>query len=62
MYESNLRHPVWVPDINVNPCNSVYPPAAARCFYPTIAQVLATIADAQLNFSCQIAKSITPNG
>jgi hypothetical protein len=23
MYESSLRHPVWVPEINVNPCNSV---------------------------------------
>jgi hypothetical protein len=23
MYESCLRHPVWVPEINVNPCNSV---------------------------------------
>jgi hypothetical protein len=22
MYESSLRHPVWVPEINVNPCNS----------------------------------------
>ncbi len=24
VYESSLRHPVWVPEINVNPCNSVY--------------------------------------
>jgi hypothetical protein len=23
MYESSLRHPVRVPEINVNPCNSV---------------------------------------
>ncbi len=23
MYESSLRHQVWVPEINVNPCNSV---------------------------------------
>ncbi len=23
MYESSLRHPVWVPEINVKPCNSV---------------------------------------
>ncbi len=23
MYESSLRHSVWVPEINVNPCNSV---------------------------------------
>ncbi len=22
MYESSLRHPVWVPEINVKPCNS----------------------------------------
>ncbi len=23
MYESSLRHPVWVPEINVKACNSV---------------------------------------
>jgi hypothetical protein len=23
MYESSLRHQVWVPEINVKPCNSV---------------------------------------
>jgi hypothetical protein len=23
MYESSLRHPVWVPEINVKPCKSV---------------------------------------
>jgi hypothetical protein len=24
MYESSQRHPVWVPEININPCNSVW--------------------------------------
>ncbi len=24
MYEPSLRHPVWVPEINVTACNSVY--------------------------------------
>jgi hypothetical protein len=24
MYESSLRHPVWVPEINVKPCNSAW--------------------------------------
>jgi hypothetical protein len=24
MYESSLRHPVWVPEINVKACNSVW--------------------------------------
>jgi hypothetical protein len=25
MYKSSLRHPVWVPEINVTACNSAYP-------------------------------------
>ncbi len=37
MYESSLRHPVWVPEINVNPCNSVligWDPATPPPFPP----------------------------
>ncbi len=31
MYESSLRHPVWVPEINVNPCNSAAIFDCVRC-------------------------------
>jgi hypothetical protein len=43
-YESSLRHPVWVPEINVKACNSVCPlPLGTqawpgRCIQPTLAR------------------------
>jgi hypothetical protein len=38
MYESSLQHLVWVPEINVNPCNSVAlnPKIVVEAFMPSI--------------------------
>jgi hypothetical protein len=51
MYESNLRHLVWVPEINVKPCNSAVPTVLAHRKFMDKNNQLTLLSQCKLTFT-----------